>query len=66
MSRRRRPCTLGSSVGQFKLGEIFYRGSGNQGIDGEEVESSFDPTRVHVSGGAFTRLCRLSQPIYDL
>jgi hypothetical protein len=28
---------LGSSVGQFKLGEIFYRGLGNQGVDGEEA-----------------------------
>ena len=33
----RKAATMGSSVGQFKLGEIFYRGTGNQGVDGEEA-----------------------------
>ena len=41
----------GSSLGQFKLGEIFYRGLGNHGVDGEEalfwlskaVKNSGDP-----------------------
>lgn len=33
----KRSAALGSSLGQFKLGEIFYRGLGNQGVDGEEA-----------------------------
>ena len=33
----KRSASLGSSIGQFKLGEIFYRGLGNQGVDGEEA-----------------------------
>ena len=54
---------LGSSVGQFKLGEIFYRGSGNQGIDGEEVESvhppltSGAPSSLSVVASLTTNLC---------
>uniref|UniRef100_A0A7S0KTI9 F-box domain-containing protein n=1 Tax=Micromonas pusilla TaxID=38833 RepID=A0A7S0KTI9_MICPS len=33
----RKAASLGSCLAQFKLGEIFYRGSGNQGVDGEEA-----------------------------
>ena len=33
----KRAAMLGSSTGQFKLGEIFYRGLGNHGVDGEEA-----------------------------
>jgi TPR repeat protein len=33
----RKAALLGSCVGQFRLGEIFYRGVGNQGVDGEEA-----------------------------
>ena len=33
----RKAASLGSCLAQFKLGEIFYRGLGNQGVDGEEA-----------------------------
>jgi TPR repeat protein len=33
----KKAAVLGSAVGQFKLGEIFYRGLGNHGVDGEEA-----------------------------
>ena len=33
----KRAAKLGSAGGQFKLGEIFYRGLGNHGVDGEEA-----------------------------
>eukprot|EP00740_Mantoniella_antarctica_P024244 CAMPEP_0198702894 /NCGR_PEP_ID=MMETSP1468-20131203/389026_1 /TAXON_ID=1461545 /ORGANISM="Mantoniella sp, Strain CCMP1436" /LENGTH=159 /DNA_ID=CAMNT_0044461499 /DNA_START=518 /DNA_END=996 /DNA_ORIENTATION=- len=33
----KRSAMLGSSVGQFKLGENFYRGLGHQGVDGEQA-----------------------------
>lgn len=33
----KRAALLGSGIAQFKLGEIHYRGSGNQGVDGEEA-----------------------------
>jgi TPR repeat protein len=42
---------LGGAEGQFKIGEIFYKGSGNQGVDGEE--SLFWLTRA-VKVGAVT------------
>ena len=33
----KKAAVLGSAIGQFKLGEIFYRGLGNHGVDGEEA-----------------------------
>ena len=33
----KKAAVLGSGVGQFKLGETFYRGLGNHGVDGEEA-----------------------------
>lgn len=56
----KKAATLGSPLAQFKLGEIFYRGLGNQGVDGEEAlfwltkatrDPSLDPDLLATAAG---------------